>query len=173
MSSLQLQQILDHSCAGKLTTLGKIIADLPLDVLVAKLLIYSTLFNQVEVALTIAAGMSVQSPFTNRSWNDSECLKNRESLISDRGDLFTLINIYRSWLKIRQSGENSKRWCQDRGLEEARLYEIVKVRHQLKNILAGANLIDSGKDLEELTEQERREIMSRRKRIMRYRKDAQ
>ena len=173
VNSLQLQQILDHTCSGKLTILGKIIADLPLDVLVAKLLIYSTLFNQVEVALTIAAGMSVQSPFTNRSWNDHECLKNRESLVSDRGDLFTLINIYRAWLKVRQSGENSKRWCQDRGLEEARLYEIVKVRHQLKNILAGANLIDPGKDLEELTEQERREIMSRRKRIMRYRKDAQ
>ncbi|KAE9553890.1 hypothetical protein FO519_002879 [Halicephalobus sp. NKZ332] len=173
VNSLQIQQILDHNFNGKLTTLGKIIADLPLDVLVAKLLIYSTIFNQVDVALTIAAGMSVQSPFTNRSWNDQECMRNRESMVSEKGDLFTLINIYRTWLKIRQSGENSRIWCQDRGLEEARLYEIVKVRHQLKNILVGANLIDPGREIEELTEQERREIISRRKRIMRYRKDAQ
>uniref|UniRef100_A0AC35FSG0 ATP-dependent RNA helicase DHX34 n=1 Tax=Panagrolaimus sp. PS1159 TaxID=55785 RepID=A0AC35FSG0_9BILA len=175
INSLRLQRIIDYSSDRKLTNLGKIIADLPLDVLVAKLLIYSTLLNQVEVALTIAAGMSVQSPFTNRSWNDQECIKNRESLMSDRGDLFTLINIYREWLKCRRDGEDTKRWCHDRGLEETRLYEIVKMRHQLRNILIQSKLIieNDRKDLESMSKADRREHISRRKRIYRYRKDAQ
>uniref|UniRef100_A0A914QTQ4 Helicase C-terminal domain-containing protein n=1 Tax=Panagrolaimus davidi TaxID=227884 RepID=A0A914QTQ4_9BILA len=129
----------------------------------------------IEVALTIAAGMSVQSPFTNRSWNDQECIKNRESLMSDRGDLFTLINIYREWLKCRRDGEDTKRWCHDRGLEETRLYEIVKMRHQLRNILIQSKLIieNDRKDLESMSKADRREHISRRKRIYRYRKDAQ
>ena len=175
INSLRLQRIIDFSSDCKLTSLGKIVADLPLDVLVAKLLIYSTLLNHVEVALTIAAGMSVQSPFTNRSWNDQECIKNREPLMSDRGDLFTLINIYREWLKCRRDGEDTRRWCHDRGLEEARLHEIVKMRHQLRNILTESKLIvqNDSKDLESMSKADRREHISRRKRIYRYRKDAQ
>jgi hypothetical protein len=57
-------------------------------------------FEQVEAVLTIAAGLSVQSPFTNRSYRDLECLSRRRNLISDHGDPFALINTYREWLQV-------------------------------------------------------------------------
>lgn len=64
------------------------------------MLISACVLNQVDVTLTIAAGLSVQSPFTNRSYRDSECIQNRQHLISDLGDPFTLIKIYRYSLNI-------------------------------------------------------------------------
>lgn len=52
-------------------------------------------YLQVDVVLTLAAGLSVQSPFTNRSYREIDCIQNRQHLISDFGDLFTLIKVFR------------------------------------------------------------------------------
>lgn len=59
------------------------------------MLISACVLDQVDVTLTIAAGLSVQSPFTNRSYRDFECIQSRQHLISDLGDPFTLIKVYR------------------------------------------------------------------------------
>ena len=53
--------------------------------------------------LTIAAGLSVQSIFTQRSYRDSECQAARAQLLCDHGDAFTLVNVYREWIRVR--------WC--------------------------------------------------------------
>ncbi len=59
------------------------------------MLVMSCVLDQVEVGLTVAAGLSVQSPFTNRSYRDLECLSQRAHLNSDIGDPFTLLNTYK------------------------------------------------------------------------------
>ena len=43
-------------------------ANLPVDVSIGKILIMGSLFNQVESVLTLAAALSVQSPFTNQAY---------------------------------------------------------------------------------------------------------
>ncbi|KAJ1351621.1 Pfam:DUF1605 [Parelaphostrongylus tenuis] len=53
---------------NRLTALGNVIAKLPVDVAIAKMLVLGCVFNQIDVILTVAAGLSVQSPFTNRSY---------------------------------------------------------------------------------------------------------
>lgn len=62
------------------------------------MLVYACVLDQVDVCLTMAAGLSVQSPFTNRSFRDYECVQKRQHLLSDIGDPFTLVKTYRQYL---------------------------------------------------------------------------
>merc|ERR1711892_1214134 len=96
-------------------------------------LIMGTLFHQVESVLTLAAALSVQSPFTNKAFKDPECVAARRSLDSDHGGPLTLLNAFREWLKIKSNDrENSRTWCKRRGLEEQRFSEPINLRKQFE-----------------------------------------
>ena len=126
-----------------LTVTGKMLSNLPVDVCIGKMLIMGSLFHQVESVLTLAAAMSVQSPFTNKAYKDNDCVAARRSLDSDHGDPITLLNAFREWLKIKvQDRDNSRRWCRKRGLEEQRFYEMIKLRKQFEELLSEAGLFD-------------------------------
>lgn len=56
----------------RLTELGKSLSKLPVDITVGKMLIGSVLFEQTEPILSLASALSVQSPFTNRAFRDTE-----------------------------------------------------------------------------------------------------
>jgi hypothetical protein len=61
---------------------------------------------KVEAMLTISAGLSVQSVFQMRSFRDPDAVTARASLISDHGDAFALVNVYREWIKVLFGKEN-------------------------------------------------------------------
>ena len=125
-----------------LTITGQMLAKLPVDVSVGKMLIMGTLFHQVESVLTIAASLSVQSPFTNESFKNPDCVSARRDLDSDHGDPITLMNAYREWLAVKAADkESSRRWCRKRGLEEQRVYEMTKLHQQFKDILLTSGLL--------------------------------
>ncbi|XP_065221924.1 probable ATP-dependent RNA helicase DHX34 [Planococcus citri] len=151
----------------KLTVIGKTLAKLPVDIQLGKMLIMGSLFYQVEPILSLAAALSVQSPFTNRAFRDIEMQDLRKDLESDHGDPITLLNIFREWLQMKQestqgrgsSSYQTKKWCKKRGLEEQRFYEMIKLRNQFKDLLFDCNLINEDctpiKSKEELTSAER------------------
>ncbi|KAK4329637.1 hypothetical protein Pmani_000039 [Petrolisthes manimaculis] len=128
-----------------LTTLGKLLAQLPVDVSLAKMLIMGSLFHQVEPVLSLAAVMSVKSPVTPRARRDPDCLNSMKELESDHGDPLTLLTAYREWLGVKvEGGQDSRRWCRRRGLEEQRFYETTKLRHQFSRLLHSSGLHDIG-----------------------------
>lgn len=57
----------------KLTHLGKALSRLPVDISIGKMLLMGCVFQQLQPVLTMAAALSVQSPFTNRAYRDHEC----------------------------------------------------------------------------------------------------
>jgi len=67
----------------------------------------------------------------------------RKKLESDHGDPITLLNTFKKWLEVKQensqeyrsNGNNSRKWCRRRGLEEQRFYEMIKLRAQFKELL--------------------------------------
>ena len=61
---LKEQGALDHK--ERLTAMGKTLSNIPVDVCIGKILINGSLFHQVDSVLTLAAALSVQSPFTNQ-----------------------------------------------------------------------------------------------------------
>lgn len=57
----------------KLTSVGKTLARLPVDIAIGKMLIMGSLFHQIEPVLSLASALSVQTPFTNKAYRDLDC----------------------------------------------------------------------------------------------------
>lgn len=167
----------------KLTALGRALSRIPVDIAIGKMLLMGCVFQQLQPVLTLAAALSVQSPFTNRAYRDPECevsslksvsgptyndmlsvlcvQKSRKDLESDHGDPITILNAYKEWLELKQAkfnrhehAPNTKQWCRRRGLEEQRFYEIIKLRNQFEDLLADCGLAET-LDTGELSSAER------------------
>lgn len=83
-----------------LTPIGQMLAQLPVDVVIGKVLLIGSVFHVIEPVMIIAAALSVQSPFTQKMGYDSVVASLRQPLESDHGDLFTLLNAYDEWLQV-------------------------------------------------------------------------
>ena len=57
-----------------LTSIGKTLSQLPVDVTIGKMLIMGTLFDQIDAVLSLAAALSVQTPFTNWAHRNQDCV---------------------------------------------------------------------------------------------------
>ncbi|XP_069017292.1 probable ATP-dependent RNA helicase DHX34 [Embiotoca jacksoni] len=139
---LKAQGALDSR--GELTSIGSLLAQLPVDVVIGKMLVLGSLFNLVEPVLTVAAALSVQSPFLRSSQHNPDCATARQPLQSSQGDPFTLLNTFNAWVEVKgERGGGSRKWCRRRGLEEQRLYEMVNLRRQFKELLRSHGLLKS------------------------------
>lgn len=137
---LRDQGALDSSEA--LTPIGSLLAQLPVDVVIGKMLILGSMFHLAEPVLTIAAALSVQSPFTRSAQNNPEGMAARRPLESDLGDPFTLFNVFNTWVQVKsERSRNSRKWCRRRGIEEHRLYEMANLRRQFKELLEDHGLL--------------------------------
>lgn len=65
-----------------------------------KMLVLGSLFNLVESVLSVAAALSVQSPFLRSSQQNPDCATARQSLHSNQGDPFTLLNTFNAWVEV-------------------------------------------------------------------------
>ncbi|XP_071372596.1 probable ATP-dependent RNA helicase DHX34 [Centroberyx affinis] len=129
---------------SELTSIGSLLAQLPVDVVIGKMLVLGSLFNLVEPVLTVAAALSVQSPFLRSAQHNPDCATARQPLHSNHGDPFTLLNTFNAWVEVKgERGGGSRKWCRRRGLEEQRLYEMVNLRRQFKDLLKSHGLLES------------------------------
>ncbi|KAL3199952.1 hypothetical protein MRX96_013435 [Rhipicephalus microplus] len=127
-----------------LTPTGRILSQLPVDVTIGKVLILGCVFRLVDPILSLAAALSIQSPFTQRSFRDLDASAARKSVDSDHGDPFTLLNAYHEWLAAKSSyNEDTRKWCRRLGLEEQRFYEMTKLRSQFKQLLQEVGLMEN------------------------------
>ncbi|XP_071946737.1 probable ATP-dependent RNA helicase DHX34 [Antedon mediterranea] len=126
----------------QLTAIGSMLAKLPVDVVIGKMLIMGTVFKMIDPILCIAASLSIQSPFTSKAHSNQDAMAARRPLESDHGDPFTLLNAYDEWVQIKgERGNNSRKWCRRRGLEEQRFYEMSKLVKQFNNLLTDYGLV--------------------------------
>lgn len=66
------------------------------------MLVLGSLFNLVEPVLTVAAALSIQSPFLRSAQHNPDCATARQPLQSDLGDPFTLLNTFNAWVQVSQ-----------------------------------------------------------------------
>lgn len=71
------------------------------------MLVLGTLLDLAAPTLTIAAVLSVPSPFLHRGGgrSDLDCLAARRSLGSPLGDPLTLLNIFNAWVQVGRARE--------------------------------------------------------------------
>ncbi|KAK9503325.1 hypothetical protein O3M35_011924 [Rhynocoris fuscipes] len=144
----------------KITSRGSLLSRLPVDIPIGKMLLSGTMFHQIEPALSLAAALSVQTPYTNKAYRDSEAQTLLNDIESDHGDPITLLNLFKEWLEVkgvsRKTNVSSKQWCRRRGLEEQRFYEMTKIRDQFKQLLRDCSMIsDENQFTEENSSAER------------------
>ncbi|KAF6778768.1 hypothetical protein AHF37_01896 [Paragonimus kellicotti] len=149
----------------QVTPLGRLLADLPVDFSLGRMLIMASLLGLVEPVLSLVAGMSVQSPLLPSTvFSGAEQARRIENLSeyeSNHGDAFTVLNVFDEWLKIKsdatsrsthefrfrdtdQVGDtgviNARRWCRRIGAQEQRLHEMVRLRTQFAQLLRDCGL---------------------------------
>ena len=138
---LKLQNALTSD--GSLTSLGRMLSRLPVDIVIGKMLIMGSLFSIIDPILVIATALSVQSPLTKRFDNNTESSDmKRKELFSEHGDPFTLLRAYNEWIIVKSDRRtNSRKWCKHRGLEEQRFYEMSKLKQQFEDLLIDHGLM--------------------------------
>jgi HrpA-like RNA helicase len=88
----------------KLTPIGKMLAQLPVDVIIGKMLIMASLFHVIDPVLIVAAGLSVQSPFTQNALSQADASQVvRQQLESEHGDPFTLLKAFDEWINVNNN----------------------------------------------------------------------
>ncbi|NWY63238.1 DHX34 helicase, partial [Chionis minor] len=129
--------------AEELTPIGNLLAQLPVDVVVGKMLVLGALFGLAEPTLSVAATLSVQSPFLRPAHPNPDWSTARRPLESPHGDPLTLLNLFNQWLQVKSDRSGSSRkWCRRRGLEEHRFYEAANLRRQFQELLRDHQLLE-------------------------------
>ncbi|KNC79654.1 hypothetical protein SARC_07956 [Sphaeroforma arctica JP610] len=116
-----LERLVDHGAllmhTERISILGRVLARLPIDVSLGKMLVMGTTFHVSSNLLAVAALFSVQSPFSlNHQPSYGEEYDARHEFDSTQGDPLTLLAAYNAWLEVKLNGENSKKWCHRRDL---------------------------------------------------------
>ncbi len=123
--------------------MGRMLADLPVDIQIGKMLIMGSIFHVIEPVVIMSAALSVQSPFLSNLRCDAETMNSRKEIVSDHGDPLTLLNAFNEWIKVKTSHSvSSGKWARKRGLEEQRFYEISKLRRQFDDLLKENSLAE-------------------------------
>lgn len=112
---------------GRLTPQGRKLADLPVPLMIGKMLLESQRFECVEQALSIAAMMLVQQ----RLFHQVENITGGEYAVEE-GDHLTLLNLYNGFVK---RGKLNSKWCQKNRLSYTALMEAHNIRKQLWQML--------------------------------------
>lgn len=116
---------------------------IPADLRCAKLLVYGSIFGCLEACLTVAATLTVKSPFVSPREKREEAKAARSKFPTEHGDLLLGLYAFDEWAeKSRSSGFRSMRdWCSESFLSLPTLRDISSTRSQLLSSLTDASIV--------------------------------
>ncbi|XAO24114.1 hypothetical protein I312_102904 [Cryptococcus bacillisporus CA1280] len=120
---------------GRLTRpMGERMAEVPLDPMMAAILLNSHEFRCGEEILTIAAMTSVQNVFITAEGGTKATMAEleRRKFTAEEGDHLTLLNAYNAFARY---GQNNKQWCGNHRLNYKALSRAMSIRKQLKKYM--------------------------------------
>lgn len=118
---------------GELTKLGRRMAELPLEPMLAKCLIASETYECSSEILTICAMLGTSASIFFRPKNKQVHADNaHKNFWSPAGDHITLLNIYNQW----KESDYATGWCVDNYIQHRSMKRARDVREQLEDMLA-------------------------------------
>ncbi|KAH9309374.1 hypothetical protein KI387_037285, partial [Taxus chinensis] len=132
---------------GKLTSpTGFQVAEIPLEPLVSKMLLSSSLMGCSEEILTIAAVLSVQSIWVSSKGIQKALDEAKDRFAAAEGDHVTYLNVYEGFLRSNKSSQ----WCHKNLINYQAMKKVVEIRNQLKKLMQrlGVSIISCGRDME-------------------------
>lgn len=116
---------------GYLTSLGRQMAEFPMEPALAKTVIASVQQGCTAEVLTIVAMLSVQTVFYRPKEKQNAADQRKQRFHSIHGDHLTLLNVFKAW---ELSGRSS-RWCKDNFIHERSMRRAQDVKAQLATIM--------------------------------------
>lgn len=116
---------------GKLTKLGRDMANFPLDPTMSKMVVESIADGCALEVLIIVAMLSGPNVFYRPEGREEESDRERERFYIHDSDHLTLLNVYKQWLKNHESSN----WCSKRFINYRLLVKVRDVVDQLKHIM--------------------------------------
>ena len=129
LETLWLLDALDDD--GKLTKLGRRMAEFPMAPEESKMLLAAVDLGSADDIVTIVAMLSVQTIFYRPRDKQEQADERKRRFFSPLGDHITLLDVFRQW--VRQG--RSSHWCQENFIVERSLRRAEDVRKQLIGIL--------------------------------------
>ena len=122
----------------KLTPDGELMARLPVDPRLARLLLAAQRQNALREGLVLAAALGVVDPREQPADNLGAARAKHAEIADERSDFMTLLALWKAYGRERQAGAKAlRKWCESRFLSLARLREWEDVHHQLKELTRG------------------------------------
>ena len=118
---------------NEMTALGRHLSLIPADLRCGKLLVYGATFSCLDACLTIAAILTVKSPFVNPQAKREEAKVARAAFGAGHGDLICDLRAFEEWSERRSNGEPIsmiRRWCDENFLNHQTLTDIFTTRTQ-------------------------------------------
>ncbi|KAJ3255633.1 hypothetical protein HK103_006158 [Boothiomyces macroporosus] len=129
---------------GQLTALGRHVSKIPADVKIAKMLIYSSIFNCVDPILTIAASLSGKSPFNSPMDKREEAAQVQRKFATQKSDHLMVVSAFDEWAKLKGKGEKYK-FCESYYISMTTMQSIQELRKQFVDILRDLNYVSADK----------------------------
>lgn len=144
MKDLQMAGALDHN--KDLTSLGRVLLQLPVEAQMGRLVLYGSFFRCLDQALTLAAILTNRDPFVSPMHlkEESARIKNSWSPQEFRSDALATLRAYNAWSELQNAGEYDRahRFCIDNFLARPTLLMIQKIKDHLLQALYHAGVID-------------------------------
>ena len=118
-----------------LTSLGRVLLQLPVDVHVGRLVLLGSFFKCLDQALTLAAILTNRDPFLSPPLlkSEAQAIKNSWSPAEYRSDALTVLRAYNAWWEMERRGDYAAatRFCSNNFLSKMTLLTISKIRNHL------------------------------------------
>lgn len=126
---------------GKLTDLGRIMALLPLDIRISKLILLGHVFGILQDAIVVGASMALKDVFNNtlRPTVSSYIVRRKWACGSD-SDCIAVLNVYNEWKRekaIRRlsTKQEEKQWAEMNGVNQKALHELDALVYEITDRL--------------------------------------
>lgn len=134
---VKLLEELGALTAGKLTPMGRQLAQLPVDPRLARMVIEADKQECVAEVMVIAAALSIQDPRERPAEKQQQADEKHSRFVDKESDFFTYLNLWR-YLREKQqelSGNQFRRLCRSEFLNYLRVREWQDIYTQLRSVV--------------------------------------
>ena len=128
-----------------LTSLGRVLLQLPVEVQMGRLVLYGSFFRCLDQALTLAALLTNREPFVSPMHLKTEAAAKKNSWSPEgfRSDVLAALRAYNAWWALQSTGQyvTANRFCMDNFLSKPTLLLISKIKAHLLQSLYHAGVI--------------------------------
>ncbi len=132
---------------GEITPLGDELARLPIDPRLGRMILASREEGSLNDVLIIAAALSIQDPRERPHEKQEAADQAHREFRDENSDFVTLLNIWQAFQTQSRELSQSRlrKWCRDHFLSYVRMREWVDVHHQLRDLIAEAEVTEGSR----------------------------